>query len=61
MKYKTDEEYRKDVLQIGREAILNEIKKQHKAKLPVCFEVNGTIVWQLPNGDITMKEPSLNS
>ena len=57
MNLKDIEEMRNRVLKTGRQAVANEIKKHHLANRPVCFSVNGTIVWQLPNGEITMKEP----
>ena len=47
-----------EIESIGNQAVRKAIKKNTELGIPTVFSVKGTILYQLPDGEITTEPPS---
>lgn len=46
-----------EIQEIGNRAIKNVIRENRELGIPLVFSKNGTIYYELPNGEITTESP----
>lgn len=55
--FKDKREYREYIIKIGNKAVSEAQKNNLENGVPNVYWKNGTLYYQLPNGDITMEDP----